>query len=241
MERACLSFYSSITAQQAQQATADSPAWMHAETASEPIPTPRVLHILAPLLAYYQQQTPLKQTPRVVANLRDWDFYFNQYDTGPYSEVNCMPTMTAMALKWQNPAFSVSVEQIRARYPGDGGWYLHQVTESLDHYGARYQVDPLPDANDPDATIDALCARLDQGCIIATMMHEGDPTLSGHCMIIYGYRTLGESLWFDVYDPGAGTVENAYGVLPGQMRRLEGHYAAWIIGRHTDSYIVLLP
>ena len=240
MEQAFSAFYAQITPQQARAAADGQPAWMRAETDGNLMATPRVLHILAPLIAYYQQQTPPQDTPQSVQNLRDWDFYYSQYDTGPYSLMNCMPTITAMALKWQNPDFAVTPEQIRARYPGDGGWYFYQVTESLDHYQGRYETASLIPA-DAQGNIDALCARLDEGGIILTQMHEGDTVETGHCMVLYGYREWGSSIWFNVYDPGDSPSINAYGVPPGKMRVLEAHYAQWIIERFTDSYIVMLP
>ena len=240
MEQALCAFYEQITPQQARAQADGQPAWMRTEADTNRVCTPRALHILAPLAAYYQQQTAPQVQPQTVRNLRDWDFYYSQYETGPYSLMNCMPTITAMALKWQKQDFSVTPEQIRARYPGDGGWYFYQVTESLDFYQGRYETASLL-SGDAQANIDALCARLDQGCILLSQMHEGDPVETGHCMVIYGYRRWGDSTWFYIYDPGDSPVSNAYGVAPGKMRMLEAYYAEWIMERFTDSYIVMLP
>ena len=240
MQQAYNAFYDRALLLPTSSVSSPSSAWMRIDPQSDALPAPRALHLLAPLIAYYQQRTPLQQAPTVVRNLPDWEFYYSQYETGPYSLMNCMPTLTAMALKWQRQDCDVTPEQIRARYPGDGGWYLSQVTESLDHYGGRYEVMALAQ-DDPPAVIDALCTRLDQGCIILTQIHEGDPNETGHCILLYGYRQWGESTWFYAYDPGDDPVLNAYGVRPGKMRLLEAHYLQWIIQRFTHTSIVMLP
>ena len=177
--------------------------------------------------------TPLPaQAAEVRINSRDYDWYFSQFNTGRYSSMNCMPSITAMAVKWHaGEQAVVSVEAIRNCFEGDesGGWYMAQVMDALDMYGVPYDV--------IDDIHGGIIDELDKGRIVLTQMSEAPIGESGHCFVIYGYRRLGDSVQFYIHDPGISDSENIYGEPVGHAMLLDSEYVYWIIDRITFYFV----
>lgn len=165
-----------------------------------------------------------------VDNSRNYQWYFPQFDTGSYSDVNCMPSITAMAIKWYYPDSAVTVAELRELWlpEYDDGWYMAQVVDSLDHYAVPYKWRDISDS---------IIAELDSGKIILTQMTEAAYDASGHCFVIYGYRRCGDSVQFMIHDPGIYDGLDHSGKPPGEAMLLDSEYVLWIIGRMTFSYI----
>ncbi len=208
-----------------------------------PLTVGQSVRYLHTMLSYaYDAYAARQEAPtQEVINDRPYDWYLSQDDTGAYSAVNCMPTSVAMALRWQDSAFTTSVEAIRQRIDptGTGGWTLAQAQRALDAYGARYEVMSLSGSAQKD--LNAMLAALEAGQLLFCMMHEGDTQMDGHCMLVYGYRRTGDDLWFYVHDPGLIGGMDVYGRPAGKARELEAHYAQWITARWTSQVLVLLP
>ena len=181
------------------------------------------------------------QTVRVV-NDRPYSFYARQADTGQYSEVNCMPTLVYMSLKWQNEAFEKTPAQIREEVDpkGKGGWTLWMAKEALEQYDGRYDEWYLS-YDSTEQNVDKVMKEIDDGNVIFCMIHEGDLAYDGHCMLIYGYEKSGDSMFFYVQDPGLGTEIDAYGKPMGQERKLEAHYALWVTERWSFAVLSIKP
>lgn len=172
----------------------------------------------------------------VVNNSPSREWYVSQFNTGDYSAINCMPSISVMALNWYYPENEVSVEQLRDLFleENDSGWYMSQVIDSLDHFSVPYTEWELT-----DDLIGKLTAQLDSGHIILTQMSEAAYNESGHCFVIYGYRKLGDSVQFMVHDPGIYDGVDEFGKPPGEAELLDGEYVEWIIGRIAYNYLAV--
>lgn len=203
-----------------------------------PLTYGQVVYIVAGLIGDYAPFDPPKLERTEVVNDRDYSWYYSQNDTGEYSPINCMPTCSAMAMKWQNPDFSDSVESLRNAYPENTmGWYMYDVENTLERYHVSYEPrDFFVDSE----LIPMMLEDLDQGCILFCQFNDHDTSVDGHCFIVYGYRKIGDSLWFLVNDPD-GLGPDAFGKDTNQGKWVEGEYAQWIIGRFSTRYLSIDP
>lgn len=164
-------------------------------------------------------------------NDRDYNWHISQYDTGEYADVNCMPTMTAMAIKWVNQYSLVSVEELRERFLPDfpDGWWMAQIVDSLSSYGINFDYHKI--------TAEAVVDAIDRGGIVLAMFSEAKPGEQGHCEIIYGYEKVGNSLRFIVQDPGFGNDIRPDGNPRGKGRWLDSGYVIWTVERMNNMVV----
>ncbi len=180
---------------------------------------------------YIKAHTAPETQKITVRNDRDYDWYLTQYDYSYYADVNCMPTISAMAIRWSTGDLDVTQHELRKKFLPEysQGWWMWQVEECLADYGVKYES--------KDVSIESMLSDLDAGCIILTQMSEVDLSLSGHCFIIYGYRKLGDSVVFYIHDPGVSYEQNKYGEPIGKGMEIDSAYAYWVIDRFAYSYV----
>ena len=184
----------------------------------------------AGILDLFAGVEPFTEAIEVVNNGRKYDWYWNQYDTGAFSAVNCMPTITCMAMKWLDRDTERTPEELRGLYPElEAGWWLENVEGALDRYGVRYQR--------REVSLENLLADLQAGKILLVQMSEADPSQEGHCMVVYGYRRFGESLEFFTYDPALEEQATYEDRVCGNARMLEGNYCLFIVERFSSAYL----
>lgn len=169
----------------------------------------------------------------IVNNSRNYEWYFSQFNTGDYSAVNCMPSISSMAIKWYYPDSAVTVEELRNLYleENDDGWYMSQVIAALEEYNVPCEYYRMEEHS--------LTDLLDAGHIVLSQMSEGDLNYSGHCFVIYGYRKLGDSIQFMIHDPGIYDGVDDFGKEPGRDMLLDSRYVHYIIYRFTDCYVAV--
>lgn len=169
----------------------------------------------------------------IVDNSRNYEWYFSQFNTGEYSDVNCMPSISSMAIKWYYPDSAVSVEELRNLYleENNDGWYMSQVIAALEEYNVPCEYYRMEEHS--------LTDLLDAGHIVLSQMSEGDLNYSGHCFVIYGYRKLGDSIQFMIHDPGIYDGVDDFGKEPGRDMLLDSRYVHYIIYRFTDCYVAV--
>lgn len=173
---------------------------------------------------------------KTISNDRNYDWYISQYNTGQYSSINCMPTITAMAARWYfGTDTEINVRRLREDWlpEYDDGWYMFQVTGSLDNYDIPYEIVDYDEASGTDI----ICHELDKGNIILTQMSEAELGVSGHCFIIYGYKKCGDSVRFHIHDPGIYDGTDDFGRAPGDSMWIDSGYVDWIIWRITDIIV----
>ncbi|MDR3051069.1 MAG: C39 family peptidase [Oscillospiraceae bacterium] len=181
---------------------------------------------LLPLLDAWQGRSPAAGETQVVDNGISAPWYVAQDKSGPYSAANCMPAVTAMALRWLGLDAHATAQSVRNLYPLDGAaWYSQQVEDVLNAYGASYAIKG-------PVTAQSLKRALDAGRILIALLNEG---AGGHSVVIKGYRQEGEGLWFIVYDP-ASPVADAFGRPVGEDREIEAGALTWAMRAHWWFY-----
>lgn len=144
-----------------------------------------------------------------VLNTRTYDWYVDQGFTGKYSDSNCGPATTLMALRWVYPNTKITVEQEREEIHPDGSWWW---TYDIYNYLKKNKVDAaykhINDAKDLQNIIDdGNIAILDINPIKISKGYNriGDiyPTDTGHFIVLMGYTKAGNNTYFEVFDPAS--------------------------------------
>lgn len=144
-----------------------------------------------------------------------------------------MPTATAMALKWKDPDFAESVESLRNAFPKlTGGWTIYPVEKTLERHGVSYMQRQVSMQN--------MIEDLKAGKILFCQCNDYDVRESGHCFVIYGYKTIGDSTWFLLHDPAA-IGDDAYGKEKNRAKWMEAKYCTWIVDRFSMYYLAIEP
>ena len=198
-----------------------------------PLTYQQMVHSVAQLSALYENRpVPQLETSEQI-NDRPYDWYYTQNDTGTYSDINCMPTATAMALKWKDPDFAESVESLRNAFPKlTGGWTIYPVEKTLERHGVSYMQRQVSMQN--------MIEDLKAGKILFCQCNDYDVRESGHCFVIYGYKTIGDSTWFLLHDPAA-IGDDAYGKEKNRAKWMEAKYCTWIVDRFSMYYLAIEP
>lgn len=198
-----------------------------------PLTYQQMVHSVAQLGALYENRpVPQLETSQQI-NDRPYDWYYTQNDTGTYSEINCMPTATAMVLKWKDPDFAESVESLRNAFPKlTGGWTIYPVEKTLERHGVSYMQRQVSMQN--------MIEDLKAGKILFCQCNDYDVRESGHCFVIYGYKTSGDSTWFLLHDPAA-IGSDAYGKEKNRAKWMEAKYCTWIVDRFSMYYLAIEP
>ena len=105
--------------------------------------------------------------------------------------------------KKQKVDFAESVESLRNAFPKlTGGWTIYPVEKTLERHGVSYMQRQVSMQN--------MIEDLKAGKILFCQCNDYDVRESGHCFVIYGYKTSGDSTWFLLHDPAA-IGSDAYG------------------------------
>ncbi|MBD7912251.1 MULTISPECIES: C39 family peptidase [Clostridium] len=156
-----------------------------------------------------------KYQTEYVSNNKPYDWYIDQGNTGAYSDSNCGPSSTTMALKWVNGNFNRTAEDARNTYRSSGGWwYTDDVTNYLNLYNSRYSVKDLGKTIPQGEVV--LKDQLKQGniailCIDTSYLPYNSLSerrvgkfysySGGHFIVVKGYRVVDGKTYFEVYDP----------------------------------------
>ncbi len=186
------------------------------------------------LSKYLSDFSKPEQPMLIVDNSRPYEWYYTQFNTGEYSSINCMPTISAMAITWSNPEADVSVEALRNLFleENDSGWYMSQVIGSIEYYNI-----PYTEYNVESDLVEKLVEQLTAGHIILCQMSEAPDGESGHCFVIYGFRKLGDSIQFMVHDPCIYDGVDEFGKRPGKAMLLDSEYVRWVIERIAYDFL----
>lgn len=158
---------------------------------------------------------------------RDYEWYIDQTTTGEAYASNCMPSCAVMAAKWYDAAFSKTVAEVRADNPSSAeGW------SNIDAF-AFFLEHAIPCEIGVDISESILKKHLDRGEIVLVSLDTsaisylpdnpdrlGKPFDSSfaHTILVKGYRTIDEMLYFEVYDPDSVGVLLADGSFIGKNR-----------------------
>ena len=149
---------------------------------------------------------------------RDYDWYFDQLETGEYRNFNCGPTSAVMAAKWYDRDFSKTPEEARNRFDIANG--INETGE-ITGWTMGMMMDFLTSVNvnakmvDCGLNLENALNHLDMGNILVIGLEMKyikigdtrewmDDEISGHALIVKGYKSFRGETYFEVYDPGGG-------------------------------------
>lgn len=159
---------------------------------------------------------------------RNYDWYYDQGNSGYYSIDNCGPACATMAVKWANPNFNRTVKDARNKYLLNGEWwstetivkYLNDNDVSsyyTDYIYSEKQIKKMISNNE----IAIVCINTyyldythDNNNIVGRFY---TPSV-GHFVVIKGYLETSEDFYVEVYDPYSMGLKNNFGKYMGEFR-----------------------
>jgi len=164
------------------------------------------------------------------SNNTDYSWYYDQMNTGTYSDVNCGPASVTMAIKWANPSFTKTPLDARNTYRSTGGWwYTNDITNYLNKYAiTNYTVSV--------SSIDAIQSELTLGHIVILCLdmyyirsqtkdkwhvdkfYPASTTGWGHFIVVKGFKMVDGEAFYEVYDPYSFGKTYTDGTLKGKDR-----------------------
>ncbi len=177
---------------------------------------------------------------RDVSNNRPYEWYMDQGDTGEFAGINCGPTSTAMILKWLNRNSLVTGESLRNEIPANGNWWS---TVIIQNYMNRNGIFYFTHRYNQQTLVDAINAgRIALVCLNMSMIERNFNAesnigrfyddVTGHFIVVKGYKYIQNELYFEVYDPFSMGAEYANGIRKGQDRL----YKATEFGRAVTNW-----
>lgn len=157
-------------------------------------------------------------------------WYYDQGNTGPYSNVNCGPTSVTMAIKWANANFNKTPEDARKTYrPTGGWWYTSDIINYLNGHSIANYIINIDHINTIQSQLDLgniaiLC--LDMYYIRAQKQEKwhvdkfyNTPNTGwGHFIVIKGYKIVDNKVYYEAYDPYSYGKKYWDGSIKGENR-----------------------
>ncbi len=169
--------------------------------------------ILVPAITQIEAYGLGETLVKSVSNNTNYNWYFDQGNSGTYSSVNCGPTSVTMAIKWANKHFGKTPLDARNTYRSSGGWwYTDDIINYLNLNSIKNYTINLTDIN-------LLKNKIDDGRIIILCLdmfyveYQNDDTYHfskfyeantqgwGHFIVIKGYTDVDGETFFEAYDP----------------------------------------
>lgn len=180
-----------------------------------------------------------------------YNWYYDQGNTGKYSDGNCGPTCTTMALKWDDKSWDRPVEYFRSSPTETGEWWnTLQIRDTLKHYGTEcikknFNIESFK-ADIKYGFITILCIdnyylRYNNSNFHYGRFYEVASEKSGHFIIVKGYKQTEEGLWFEVYDPLSRGEKYADGQFKGINRYYHEDYIKTATEKWWPNYIKITP
>lgn len=202
----------------------------------EPIETPTPLAetpgFTEELLLRWGLGTPLTE---YFETKRDYPWYMDQYGTGQFGSINCGPTSVTMALKWADASFDKTPEDARNTYRPEGGWwYTSDIINYLNLYNTpnstiRMENNPALLINQLKAdNILILCVTMENmpyNSVLTEHTQSFYTNVTGHFIVIKGYVYIGETLYFESYDPFS--MNKFYPAPEEYWKKGEDRYYLW--------------
>lgn len=145
------------------------------------------------------------------------DYYFDQYQSGPYASSNCGPAVASMAAKWANANFDKNPKEARsAIHPQGGAWKSSEVTEYLQMQSVNTTIVYLANLEN------VVKKNIDKGNLLILALdifyikQNNHPIEkvgktyaiyskgTGHFIVVKGYKVVDGQFFLEVYDPNSG-------------------------------------
>lgn len=140
---------------------------------------------------------------------RDYEWYMDQGFTGTYSGSNCGPTSTAMILKWKNRNSKETGLSLRNWNLNNGNWWSTNIIQNcLSRNGIGFSAYRYSEYTLQNTIKNGGIALV---CLDMSVISRNNSEISntgrfydgvtGHFIIVKGYRYIDGVLYFEVYDP----------------------------------------
>ncbi len=168
-----------------------------------------------------------------VSNNKDYEWYMDQNSTGKYHSDNCVPTCTAMILKFLDSNSKDTGESLRNEYVVDGkGWVPDIMLDALKKRNIKYVAYNFKHGYMSDMPIRKYIKDGYIGMFFSDMTKiagfnrntpklgksHNDPKVVRHTFIVKGYKYINNELYFEVYDPDSANLRDKSGQLIGKNR-----------------------
>ncbi len=164
------------------------------------------------------------------SNNVNYNWYYDQKNTGPNSWMNCGPTTATMVIKWVNQDFNKTPEDARNVYSSSiSGWNTMDIINYLNLNSINNYTISIPQ-------IDSIKSQISMGNIVilcldmyyiryqAKNIWHVDKFYStnsqgwGHYIVIKGYKIVDREMYYEVYDPYSCGEKYSNGTLKGENR-----------------------
>ena len=189
--------------------------------------------------------------------IKNYGFYFDQFDGSASAGVNCGPAVSTMAIKWADSAFTKTPVDARNLYKPAGGWWTTQnVDDYLHFYGLNYKIDTLSNlesfvkTNIDKNNVIILCLDMYYVTYNSVSYQHVNKFYAtsgpnwGHFLLVKGYKQTAGTFYLEIYDPYSSAVHYPTintKVFEGQDR----YYSSADIKKATDTWwpygIIIAP
>lgn len=179
---------------------------------------------------------------------KGYDFYYDQFDGSTWQAINCGPTVTTMAIKWADPAFTKKPVDARNQILSGGGWwYTSHVQEYLTENSISSKIDSL-------ASIETqVKENIDNGYLMVLCLdmfsvpfnqfpyqhtQKFYPTSAagwGHFLLVKGYKQTNNNFYLEIYDPYSGGLKYN-SITTSQYMGQDRYYSSTGIKTATDIW-----
>ena len=164
------------------------------------------------------------------SNNVNYDWYYDQLNSGIYYYNNCGPASVTMAIKWVDENFNKTPEDARNTYPCNGGWWY---TKDIINYLNQYSVNNYTINIDH---IDSIQSQINSGNIVILCLdmyyirsqandnwhvdkfYTTWPKGWGHFIVMKGYKIVDGEAYYEAYDPYSYGVKYSNDTLKGVNR-----------------------
>lgn len=150
----------------------------------------------------------------------------DQGETGKYNGINCGPTSTAMVLKWLNPNSTHTGLSLRNEVPNNGDWWNTNIITAVlrekgayvysNRYSENYLLNSLKNGYIAIVCLDMRYVSRSNGYDKTGKTYGNE--VSGHFIVVKGYKYVNGTLHFEVYDPFSMGNYDYDGQLTGKDR-----------------------
>ena len=190
--------------------------------------------------------------------IRDYEYYFDQFDGSTFQLANCGPAVSTMAIKWADSTFSQTPAQARTIVrPQGGGWSTDDVQAYLNSNGVNNVADTI-------SNLDTLVKKnVDNGnelilCLDMYYVEFNDVYYQhlskfyttpapawGHFLLVKGYQqSSNNNFYLQVYDPYS-QGERYGAIADNQLKGKDRYYYDYDIRLATNNWwpyaIIVFP
>lgn len=193
------------------------------------IPFGAAISAVTALVKTYKDETVDLPVETIVytENSDFWHVY--QYETREYGDVNCMPAVVEMALRFQGQLNHPTTEELRNEYPEHGqGWTDGVAETAMTKYGVHFE-------DSWDIDLETMTTYLDKGDLLYVMYFLLEEMSIGHAVLIKGYWQIGNQVNFIIADPSInepGLFGNIDAIIEAE-KMMEG------MSSHVPRYFII--